>query len=214
MTQAKIDGFGLRQSELLQLLMRNKDGLTVEQLAVQLDISRTAVNQHLAALERDGHVERMDLTPTGGRPGRVFALTRRGINLFPKQYNLFSTLLLESMLKTLGREDVLTYLDGLGKDMAADLSRDLHGKPLDEKLGAITAFMNEVGFDARVADSSSVGAPTIEANNCIYHDLAQTHPEVCRLDLSLLETASGKAVEHTCCMARGAGLCRFTFSAN
>ncbi len=211
MKQEKIDGFGHRQSELLRLLLRNRDGLTVEQLATHLDITRTAVNQHLAVLERDSFIIRKELAPTGGRPGRVYALTTDGVNLFPKQYNLFSILLLEAMLKNLGHEDVLICLEELGRDMAADLVRELAGKPLADKLTAIAVFMNEIGFDATIPDAALQSKPVIEARNCIYHDLAQKHPEVCHLDLALLGAASGVEIEHTCCMAKGAGLCRFTF---
>lgn len=214
MKQTKIDGFGHRQSKLLLLLTRNKEGLTVDQLSGLLDISRTAVNQHLAALERDGFVDRKELAATGGRPGRVYALSPRGHNLLPKHYNLFSTLLLESMLAKLGQKEVLAYLDDIGKDMAAGLARELEGKSLEDKLEAITAFMNEVGFDASMPEVPAQAPPLVEASNCIYHDLAQKHPEVCQLDLALLETASGVNVDHISCMAKGANLCRFTFSAD
>jgi predicted ArsR family transcriptional regulator len=50
--------FGLRQQQLLTLLLQNKEGLTVEDLSKGLGITDNAVRQHLTALQRDGMVAR------------------------------------------------------------------------------------------------------------------------------------------------------------
>ena len=47
-----------RQWQLLDFLLKNKAGMTVDELAEALNITRTAVNQHIAGLERDGYVKR------------------------------------------------------------------------------------------------------------------------------------------------------------
>jgi len=211
MSEVKLDGVGQRQGELLQFLLRNKEGLTVDQLSGALAISRTAVNQHLAALERDGYVREAALAATGGRPGRKFTLTTRGLHLFPKKYDLFSTLLLETMLKTMGRDNLLVCLEKLGADMAQPLKEGLAGKTLAEKTIAVAAYMNEIGFDASAPAQEKDAPPVIRANNCIYHELAQQNQDVCRLDLALLAEATGAKVEHTSCMAKGAGACQFAF---
>ena len=45
---------GIRQKELLKLLLKHKAGMTADELSTQLAITRNAVRQHLAALENDG----------------------------------------------------------------------------------------------------------------------------------------------------------------
>ena len=42
---------GDRQKKLLQLLLKTKSGLTVDELSGPLQITRNAVRQHLAALD-------------------------------------------------------------------------------------------------------------------------------------------------------------------
>src|SRR6266576_501630 len=69
---------GLRQQQLLTLLLENKEGLTVEELSKGLGITDNAVRQHLTALERDGMVVKGETQSTGGRPEQLFGLTAAG----------------------------------------------------------------------------------------------------------------------------------------
>ena len=56
-------------------------------------------------------------------------------------------------------------------------------------------------------------APTIEADNCIFHNLAMKNPEICQFDLALLSTFTDSTVDHVECMAKGGNVCRFKFNA-
>jgi predicted ArsR family transcriptional regulator len=51
----------------------------------------------------------------------------------------------------------------------------------------------------------------IEAKNCVYHELARAHPEVCQFDLELLSRFMGMDVTQEECMLRGGQSCRFRF---
>ena len=46
-----IEKFESRQHQVLALLQQHKAGVTIEELVTRLDISRTAVNQHIASLD-------------------------------------------------------------------------------------------------------------------------------------------------------------------
>ena len=48
-----LEMLGSRQKDLLVLLLKHKVGLTADDIAEQLGISRNAVRQHLAALENE-----------------------------------------------------------------------------------------------------------------------------------------------------------------
>ena len=69
---------GTRQQELLTMLLKNKGGLTVDELSRQLEITRNAVRQHLAALENDGLVNPGVTRTSGGRPQQIYVLTDAG----------------------------------------------------------------------------------------------------------------------------------------
>ena len=208
-----IETLGARQQELLKLLLENKAGLTVEELSQALEISRNAVRQHLAGMERDGLLLQSGTRPTGGRPEQLYLLTDRGRELFPRQYSWFSRLLIESLREQAGSEGLGNRLADLGNQVASQLRGQ---SPIPEeqplRVSRLAALMTDLGYGAK-ATTASDGSPTIEANNCVFHDLAARYPEVCRFDLALMATVVGNAVEHQECMVRGGSMGRFRFPA-
>lgn len=203
---------GPRQRELLQQLLEQKEGRTVDQLVKALGVTRSAVHQHLAALERDGYVEKRQLAKTRGRPGQVYALTRDGVHLFPKQYDWFSTFLMEVLARRLGDEELAAELRTIGEGLAQSVEKDIETEDFDDRLDAVAQLMTKLGYVAKTVDNAGKGASReIQAFNCIYHHLAEERPEVCELDLALLERLMGARPEHAECLARGGASCRFRF---
>lgn len=204
-----ISAFGERQRQLLALLLETKAGVSADELARGLDISRSAVHQHLTALERDGYVQKQSGKPRGGRPGYTWCLTERGVHLFPKQYALFSDLLIRSLRDKLGSDELIEILRKLGKDLAEDHLPRLQGLPLERQIEEVADIMRQLGYQARTAPDSNAGLPLIDARNCVYHHLAREHREVCELDLALLSSLLDSEIEHVECMVRGGKACRF-----
>src|SRR5690606_17958003 len=80
-----------------------------------------------------------------------------------------------------------------------------------QQVASASCLMDDLGYDARTGDDVD-GAPTIEADNCVFHELAMKNPEICQFDLSLLSGLTGSKVDLTECMARGGHVCRFRFT--
>ncbi len=203
-----LNNFGLRQRELLTLLMEQRHGLTVDELVKRLDVTRTAVNQHLQALEPRGYVAKGELVKTKGRPGYRYILTPQGIDLFPKQYAWFAGLLLGLLKNQVGAEAMRETLAGLGIQVAKGLMTEMSGGGFNARLEGVVAVMQQLGYTASV-ESSEEGEGVIRAHNCVYHDLAQEHNEVCQFDIALLSNLLGAEVEQQSCMAHGDDCCRF-----
>jgi predicted ArsR family transcriptional regulator len=199
---------GKTREALLRVLLRNKQGASVEGLAEHLDISRTAVRQHLSSLERDGLVTRGRTQSSGGRPEQLYVLTEDGNERFPRQYSWFSELLLQLLQQTSPGE-LDEKLSELGRATAASLLPRLTGTTGEARIAAIAEIMKEIGYDARARSENN--EPLIEAHNCVFHKLAAKCPEVCSFDLAMLSTCSGQTVEHASCMVRGGDACRFRF---
>lgn len=200
-----LETLGERQQQLLSLLLDDKRGLTVETLSERLKITRTAVRQHLAALERDELVQRGDTQPSGGRPEQLYRLSDRGAELFPRRYWWFSELLIESVAADIGRDAVGAKLDQMGRDVGAKL-RASSADDATSRVAAMAKIMQDLGYAARVAPATG---DTIEASNCVFHHLAARFPEVCRFDLGLIGTFADAKVDHQECMVRGGQMCRF-----
>ncbi len=204
-----IDAFGEGQRRLLTALLETKQGLTADELAERLAVSRSAVHQHLTALERDGFVAKQTLAPRGGRPGYAWTLSDDGVHLFPKQYALLASLLVDALKQTLSSAELVRVLRVLGAKLAAEHADRLRGKTRKEQVAIVAQIMGELGYHARTAPDPGASLPLIDARNCVYHHLAAEHREVCELDLALLSSLLGAKIEHVECMVRGGASCKF-----
>ena len=198
-----------RQQQILKLLLENKAGLSIDEIATALNISRNAVQQHFAVLEKDGYIQTGVLNKTAGRPVRSFVLTEAGINSFPKQYAWFSELILTDLKNEIGSEAFQRYLHKLGSNLSQSLLPQFKGKQTEERVEALLKVMDGLGFKTRNVTDSGRNERTIEACNCIYHDLAQKHEEICEFDRTLMSSLLDKDIEHVECMAKGGAVCRF-----
>ena len=205
-----LDMLGATQKQLLRELLKNKAGMTIDELSVRLAITRNAVRQHVAALVNDALVVKAQTRASGGRPEQLYALSEQGHECFPRQYVWFAQLLVESVEREVGVEGMALRLETMGTEVGKQLLAQHPGLASQgqrvEKLGAL---LGQLGYDARAVGAGERDA--IEADNCVFHTLAQRNPHVCRFDLALLEAFTGSAVEHDQCMAKGDGMCRFHF---
>ena len=202
-------GFGHRQQELLEILLTHKKGLTIDELARELGITRTAVQQHALTLEQGGYIEKGDLTNTGGRPGRVYVLSKDGIELFPKQYSWFAELLLKSIKDEVGGPALEEKLQEIGRGLAQNWKGKLQGLSLAEKIKEVSEFMQTLGYKTEVETHDGDELPVLKAHNCIYHHLAQDFEEVCKLDCALLESLLDREIDHEECIVKGDEVCKF-----
>ena len=203
--------FGETRKRLLRHLLRHKTGASIDELAGAGGVTRTAVRQHLALLMRDGLVDTGGARPSGGRPQNLFVLTAQGKETFPRRYSWFAQLLIEAIAKEHGSAGLRLRLARLASAVVAQLQQRSPGlASRKQKVEKLSEVMDELGYDARTG-ANIAGAPTIEADNCIFHELAMKNPEVCQFDLALLSGFSGSKVELTECMAKGGHVCRFRF---
>lgn len=204
---------GSRQQELLKLLLKHKGGLTLEELSEYLKITRNAVRQHIAALENSGIVTQGVSRPSGGRPEQLYVLTDEGKEFFPRNYSWFAQLMVESIAQESGVAGLRERLGTMGVSVAQQLlSQNSVLKTREQKVEKLSEVMEELGYNTR-SFSVNGDATTIEADNCIFHNLAMKNPEICQFDLALLSTFTDSVVNHEECMAKGGNVCRFKFNA-
>ncbi|WP_031435560.1 helix-turn-helix transcriptional regulator [Methylomarinum vadi] len=196
-----------RQEQILTLLLSTKSGLSIDAMAEKLAISRNAVQQHLSGLESQSLIQATYLNSTGGRPARNYVLTEKGINHFTKQYSWFCNLVLEEMKHEMGSEAFSAFMQRLGRKIAASLEGQFFGQNANEKAQTLTAIMHKLGYQADIEQQGDT--VTISAINCVFHDLAQQHTELCEFDRALIGHLLDNPVEQVECMAKDGCSCRF-----
>ncbi len=203
------DRISPRQHQILELLLNNRTGLSINEIANALRISRNAVQQHFSTLERDGYIQQGEAKKTAGRPVRLFELTEVGVNFFPKQYAWFSELILADLKKQMGSEAFKSYLQKLGNTLSQSLLPEFEGKGIEERIAQLIKIMWDLGYQATYTETKDSDTQYIEARNCIYHDLAQKYDEVCELDKALISQLLNKEIELVECMAKKGHICKF-----
>ena len=204
-----IKGVGSRQQALLTLLLNNKQGMSFDELANALSISRAAVQQHISSLEGNNFVTRGQLNKTAGRPVRLYIITEQGINLFPKQYSWFSELVLDDIRETQGEEGLVQFMKRLGERTADSLKPQIEGFNEKEKADFLINTMRDMGYQATIHTDDVSQQASISACNCVYHNIAMKYEQVCEFDRSLIGAILNKDVEQMHCMAKGAQACEF-----
>ncbi len=199
------------RDRILELLLKSEEPLSVQALSAALGISRNAAHQHVMAMEREGLIERDSSIRTKGRPSQGYRLSAAGKGTFPRQYALLARQLLEELSHHLGPEELRVAMGRIGLSLADSLRSDIGSDP-NERVRVIAGLMRDLGYESHPVEGAA--GVEIEAHNCVFHDLAMADQAICEVDLALLRSLSGQAVEHRRCMARGQRSCRFAFKPN
>ena len=204
MDQAQQSEPARSRDRILGLLLRSEEPLSVQALAARLSISRNAAHQQVAALEREGLIERDSAIRTRGRPSQGYRLSNAGSATFPRQYALIARQLLAELAKHLGPDELRGALQRIGASLADSLAME------DGEIASVAGLMRQLGYESSTVEGAD--GPEIEARNCVFHDLAVADPTICEVDLAFLRAMTGQSVDHRRCMARGERSCRFAFS--
>ncbi len=203
---------GETQRRLLRRLLQAPQGATVEELCNALGVTHNAVRQHLTALMAARLVERGEARPSGGRPRAVYVLLPAGRELFPRNYALIASGMLEHLYQHAGSGTVQAMLVEMGTKLGKAAAQIIHGSDDPQAIAAALAEqLDALGYEAHALRRSERGE--VEAWNCVFHALAKAHPDVCRFDLAFMQAATGRKIQHTDCMLRGSPACRFRIGA-
>lgn len=176
------------------VLLLRRGEYTVNELAEQLELTDNAVRAHLAALERDGLVERAGQRRGGGKPAYAYRLTDGARRLFPDAYASILSELLETAADQLGPEQARDLLHATGRRMARSQpppTGDLAAR-VDQAAGLITEF----GGMAEVAETGQ--QYEIRGFSCPFGEIVATHPNFCAAVQELLREYIGADVAEHC----------------
>ncbi len=144
---AALLSFSARQQSLLRALLHGRAGMSVDELADYLEISRNATNQHLSSLARLDLIDSKLRPSSGGRPVRGYFLSAQGLELFPRRYAHFSKSLIDWFRSIYGEQALLNCLSDLGEQIAEEYApRTAVLNSLALKIGEVSLIMNELGY--------------------------------------------------------------------
>jgi predicted ArsR family transcriptional regulator len=192
---------------VLEVLKRHGD-VTADELANALEISSSAVRQHLAALRTAGLVISHKVYGQAGRPADRYQATTLAEPLFTTTADQLPIELLEHME---AEEPALIgrVFDRRRRQMVDDAENRLAGKTVDEQVAVLTDLLDDQGY---LADFEAVadGHLRINLHNCAIWSVAQRYPQACASELDYLRALIPEAqVQRVTHKTSGAHTCAY-----
>jgi predicted ArsR family transcriptional regulator len=193
------------RGRIVTLLRRG--GLTADDIAAELGLTRSAIRVQMMAMERDGVVRRVGKRPGTTRPSQVFELTPEVEQLLSKAYVPLLAQLVGVFAEALPRQQLETLLRLSGKRLADELA---HGRRqagvIRARAGAASEMMNEhLGAMTHVEGNGGI---VIRGAGCPLAALTGKHPGVCLAMETLVTEIVGVPVR-VCCDRDGRPRCCF-----
>jgi predicted ArsR family transcriptional regulator len=172
-------------------------GMTADDIATKLHLTRSAVRIQVAAMERDGVVRKSGKRPGNTRPSHIYELTPEIEQLLSRAYIPLLTQLVGVFADALPGEQLEALLRTTGKRLAHELgSGGRAPATLKSRAASASRLLNEhLGALTRV---ESNGAIVIRGAGCPLAALTGKHPGVCLAMESLVSEIVGVDVRQCC----------------
>jgi len=182
---------------------------TINELALAVDINPISVRHHISRLQAEGLVTSEEERHGVGRPRQVYYLTESGLEQFPTRYLRLTIRLLEQLKENLPPKMVNQLFSQMATDLVEEYSRsvNLQGLSTEERLDLIHDLLKEEGFEIEWERQDD--QYLIREINCPYLHVGQTHPEICRIDQTLISTMLNMPTEKVKCVLDGDNHCTY-----
>lgn len=200
---------GSTREEILALLKQSPN-LSVGDIAQKLGITEMAVRRHLNNLERDQLLSSHLVRQAMGRPSRVYYLTEKADEFFPKAYTTFAIELIEDVQSEQGADAVDQLFIRRSDRLYRQYKEEVNGAKLEERVQQLVQLQNRKGYMVELEKQADQWI--LKEYNCPIAQVAKQFPQACDGEVRLFERLLGCRVERVQCMAKGAAHCVFAFS--
>jgi predicted ArsR family transcriptional regulator len=180
-------------SRIIELLRRGP--MTVDELAVALQLTRTAIQAQLAALQHDELVEQREARRGTSKPARTYGVTMQAELLFSRAYIPILTQLVHVLAGRMSPGEFDSIMREVGRGVMGDRAVP-RTSTLRDRAARASALLNELGGLSEVEEED--GLYVIRSYGCPLAAATAQHPEVCNALESLLSEFAGTAVTKCC----------------
>ncbi|CAN1210340.1 iron-sulfur cluster biosynthesis transcriptional regulator SufR [Tumidithrix helvetica PCC 7403] len=199
------------KQDILQHLLRQGQASAIE-LAENLDISPQAIRRHLKDLETEGLIQHSVEQAAGmGRPQHIYQLSSKGRDRFPDRYNQFAVSFLDTLIETVGEDQVDQVLHKQWQRKGIEYRNLLGNGSLQERLEKLVLLRRSEGYVAEWYAVETNGQPSFifTEYNCAIAHVAESFPSVCGHELEMFGVALNCTVERTHWMVDGEHRCGY-----
>ncbi|PSN87842.1 transcriptional regulator [Candidatus Marsarchaeota G2 archaeon OSP_D] len=191
----------------LILEIKRRGGITMQEVAEVLGMSKMGAYKHLLKLEGSGLIGRRIVKKSVGRPIHLFYLTDKGKQYFGSADSVVLGNLLE-FLKSRGAGGLVSeFLRERYAKLAQEYAELFAGKTLEEKVSLLSELRSREGYMAELRRSGR-GFELLEYS-CPIFKVASVFGEACHLEAKLFSRVLGVDVENTHRQVDECSVCRF-----
>lgn len=190
--------------------LRKHQTASALELSKALDTTRANIRHHLAILETNDLIEMIAQRREGGRgrPVMVYGLSR---HVLGDGLDELSAALMAEWLGGLSDREREAGLRSLAQRLAGPVSE--LPVPMAKRLNQAVERLNQMHYQARW--EASAAGPRVVLGHCPFSAVIERCPELCRMDVHLLEMLLNVNVQQTAKLemgARGEKFCMFHVS--
>jgi DeoR family transcriptional regulator, suf operon transcriptional repressor len=205
-----------KQDILTALLKQGQ--MTAQELADRLSITPQAIRRHLKDLAQEGLIVHEVVPATMGRPNHQYGLSAAGRRQFPDRYDVFSMSLLETLVETVGKEQVSSILRQQWQQKAVEYRTQVGNGALAERVARLAELRRSEGYmaECHLVEPENPGAGLVLTEyNCAISQIAESYPSVCGHELEMFRLALVDCrVERTHWLVGGEHRCGYLIQAS
>jgi predicted ArsR family transcriptional regulator len=177
---------------------------SAREIARALNMSAPNVRHHLSVLCSDGRVDALRTAVNNhegrGRPEKLFSLSQSALG-----DNLSA--LADALLTEAGLGQVLKVENVANRLLDSTQFTNL---PIAKRLTLLVEKLNEMHYQARW--EAGAEGPRVIIGRCPFAKIIESHPELCKMDTSMLEMAMARPITQSAkAESTVRGLCPFVF---
>ena len=204
------------KEEILQYLLKFPQ-VTAQDLAEALGLSPQAIRRHLKDLELDNFVEYQIVQEGRGRPQYRYCLSKQGHEYFPNGYNEFAVSFLDTLVETVGEQQVGEVLRKQWERKADEYRQSLGSGSLFKRVTKLVELRRQEGYMAELhcLEQKTPEKYILAEHNCAISDVAESYPTVCGHELEMFAAILPDcSVERTQWMNQEGHTCGYLITGN
>jgi len=166
------------------IALKERGGMTADELSERLGISPVAVRRHLSNLERDHLVDHEQVQRGMGRPSYIYRLTETADQIFPSNYDQLASHVLDTIQQLFGREAVDLVFEHRTHELAQSYRPLVNGRNLPARLEQLAQLREADGYMA-VWETQEDGAYVLRQYHCPILRVAEGCRAACAHELAL-----------------------------
>lgn len=199
------------RKKILRTLLAQPNS-SIKDLAEAVGINGISIRHHLTNLEAENLIASSEERHGVGRPRLIYSLTDKGAEQFPTSYLSLTRRLISVLKESLPEDQLESIFQSMGEEIANKNNFEFSNHNIEERLDFLKQILTKEGFIVDWEKNGEVFHLT--SFSCPYYQIGLDHPEVCKIDHTLISSFFIKPITIKKCIFEGDDHCIYEIHSN